>query len=122
MKSENIFITLFVIFAILFFAIGIARADKYHHGVIIEQSPTETLPTNAVLLSTKGIASAIATSQHQFYWGTKSWQGSVGIGAFDSNTAFSFGMAKRFNKTLINGSISNEDGKIGGGIGVNWLF
>lgn len=118
------FITFFVLFCagFMLFLAGTAYSREYHHGIIIEQSPNYQSTTNNYQISSKGVASAIAASQHQFYWGTKSWQGSVGIGAFDNNAAFSFGLAKRFNKTLINGSISKEEGKTGGGIGINWLF
>jgi len=69
-----------------------------------------------------GVASAIAAAQHSFSYETHAFQGSVAIGAFDSQTAFSFGLAKRFNKTLITGNVSSEEGKYGAGIGVNFRF
>lgn len=94
--------------------IAYAGGSHHHH---------ETQNTNSVLITnSEGIASAIATAQHNFDYGTHDWQGSVGIGAFDTKTAFSFGLAKRFNKTLINGSITQEEGKFGGGFGINWHF
>jgi len=122
--KNNKLITLYVLFSALFFATLHARADQYRS---IVYTPIYTVDPITSIENTKtytndGVASAIAASQHSFYWGTKSWQGSIGVGAFDNDTAFSFGLAKRFNKTLINSSISNEDGKIGGGIGINWLF
>jgi len=111
--KENKVISVFIIFAVLFFSANIAYSSGYH------QEPDVV---NNTTINLHGIASSIAASQHQFYWGTDSWQGSVGIGAHDATTAFSFGMAKRFNKTLINGNITQEEGKFGGGVGVNFLF
>jgi len=118
--KNNKLITLYVLFSALFFATLHARADQYS-SIVYERSPASsgTIINNE---TANGVALAIAASQHQFYWGTKSWQGSFAAGTFDNNTAFSFGLAKRFNKTLINGSMSNEEGKIGGGVGINWLF
>jgi len=115
--KNNKFIIFFIVFAILFFAAGMARADKYENVVIENTTVETTISTEA-----KGVASAIAASQHTFYYGTKAWQASVATGSFDSNTAFSFGLAKRFKKTLINGSISIEGGKAGYGAAINWHF
>ena len=117
MKKENfggwMIAIVGVLFTISLYA-NIAYSHEYHHA--------ENVPRGTTTLTNEGIASAIATAQHNFDYGTHSWQGSVGIGAFDTNTAFSFGLAKRFNKTLINGSITQEEGKFGGGVGINWHF
>jgi len=112
------FITFFCIFAVLFFAASYARADSYH-GIVYEQTPTST---QIMEKSSTGVPSAIAAAQHNYYWGKSDLQGSVGMGVFDNKAAFSFGLAKKYKKTLINGSISNEEGKIGGGVGINWIF
>jgi len=118
MKNNN-----FVLFAILFFAASYARADQYRSIVYeISNVPRETTTITTLTGQSEGISSAMAASQHQFYYGTKAWQGSIAAGAFDNSTAFSFGLAKRFQKTLINGSISVENGKTGYGAALNWQF
>lgn len=104
---------------IMLFSVNLAFADSYYHHKFEYSEPEIRTMENKI---TEGVASAIAISQHHFDWGTKSWQGSVGIGAFDSKTAFSFGLAKRFNKTLISGTVSEEQGKYGGGIGIGFHF
>ena len=105
----------------MLFLAGTAYSGEYHHGIIYEQSPVET-STQVIEKSSYGVASAIAASQHNYYWGKSDLQGSAAIGSFDNKTAFSFGRAKKYKKTLINGSISNEEGKIGAGFGINWIF
>jgi len=79
-------------------------------------------PSVSTSINSGGVASAIAAAQHQFNYGVKGWQGSAGLGIYDSQTAYSFAIGKRFNSTLINGSVSNEDGVYGGGVGINWTF
>ena len=72
----------------------------------------------------RGIATAIANSQHSFNWGTKAWQGSIGTGHYSDSNALSFGMGKRYGRMLFNGSIGSESGtdKYSFGAGVNWQF
>lgn len=69
-----------------------------------------------------GIALAIAQAQHQFDWGTHSWQGSVGVGSYGGNDAISFGVAKRFDRVLITGSFGRGGPDYGFGASVNWRF
>lgn len=69
-----------------------------------------------------GTALGIATAQHQFDFGTYSWQGSVGIGAYDDAEAVSFAMGKRIDRMMFNGSVGIENGKTGVGAGLNWRF
>jgi len=104
--------------AVVFFMANIAYSSEYHKHTY--NAVNTTIQPSKIEL--KGVASAIASSQHQFYYGTYAWQGSVGIGAYDATTAFSFGLAKRFNKALINGNVTEEKGKFGGGVGINWHF
>lgn len=72
----------------------------------------------------RGIATAIANSQHSFNWGTKAWQGSVGTGLYNDSNALSFGMGKRYGRMLFNGSIGSESGsdEYSFGAGINWQF
>ncbi len=107
MKTIALILTIILFFGLAFNAM----AGEKHH--------TQTTTNYANI---KGVASAIALGQHNFDWSTKSWQGSASVGAYDSTTAFSFGLAKRFNKTLISGSVSEENGKIGGGASVRFQF
>ena len=88
-----------------------AHASDYH-------SPPSTTTDGR----SEGVALSIATSQHHFDFGTHSLQGSVGAGSFNGNSAISFGMAKRLDRVLINGSIGTEKGDSAIGVGVNWRF
>ena len=80
------------------------------------------ITTNNTVVS--GVALSIAASQHQFDFGTYSWQGSVALGSYEERTAFSFGVAKRLCKDcmMLNGSFGVEEGKVGYGAGLNWRF
>ncbi len=110
MKTTALILTIVLFFALAFNAMA---GEKHHGG---------TTTTTNNYTNIKGVASAIAIGSHNFDWGTNSLQGSVGIGAFNSNTAFSFGLAKRFNKALISGTVSEEKGKIGGSIAIGFHF
>jgi len=89
------------------------QAIEYNHSPYISTT-TST--------SSEGIAASIAASQHVFAYGLSSLQGSVAVGTYDNNTAFSFGLAKKFGKSLVNGSVSNENGKLGIGAAINLHF
>ena len=88
-------------------------AHDFHH---------ETTGTVINNMSAEGVALSLAASQHHFDFGTQSWQGSVGAGHFKDDTAFSFGVGKRFDRVLINGSVGVEDNELGLGAGINWRF
>jgi len=66
----------------------------------------------------RGVAIAIASAQHNFDYGTYSWQGSVGVGMYKEEEAVSFGVAKRVGKVLMNGSATPDSV----GVGVNWRW
>ncbi len=108
---------------------GSAFADKKHHDhhseVINITEVTEvtniTEVTHIVQSDTEGVASAIAAGQCQFDW-THSWQGCAAVGSYDGNSAAAFGLGKRYNEVLLNGTVSIEDGEIGVGASVNWKF
>ena len=70
----------------------------------------------------KGVALAIAKSQHNFDWSTEKWQGSLGTGSYDGQDAISIGVGKRFSNVLLNGSIGRESDKYGYGFGINMRF
>jgi len=110
-----------ILMYVLFFAVSMAAIADSNYSIVYEQQPITT-STQIIEKSSTGTASAIAASQHNYYWGKSDLQGSAAIGSFNGNTAFSFGLAKKYKKTLINGSISNEEGKIGAGMGINWIF
>jgi hypothetical protein len=116
MKSLIIF---FTILFVLSFAANIAySSEKHHHSVIIEPSET-TIINNQIA---KGVALAISVSQIDCNHSTRKWQGGVGFGFYDSETAISGGVCKRFKDTLIKSTIGVEDGKIGAGIGIMFQF
>ena len=75
-----------------------------HYGVYTtELKETEIRITDDSIKS--GIATAIATAQHQFSYGVHKWQGSLAVGSYDNKTASSFGVAKRYNGILYTGSV-----------------
>ena len=118
---KNKFMIFFVVFAAFYFILlQNAYSTERHHAIVYEH--VDNTATQVIEKSSSGAASAIAASQHSYYWGKSDLQGSASIGSFDGNTAFSFGLAKKYKQTLINGSISNEEGKIGAGMGINWIF
>jgi len=115
MKDNKMIILFCIVAALFFFVLGQSYATEYHHAYIGQSSePTKT--------ESSGTASAIAAAQHNYYWGKSSLQGSAAIGLFDNKEAVSFGLAKKYKKTLINGSISKEGNQLGIGAGVNWIF
>ena len=83
---------------------------------------TTSTETPLVLSSDNaGVASAIAAGQCQFDW-THSWQGCAAFGTFDSNSAAAFGLGKRYDEILFNGTVSIEEGELGIGASANWKF
>jgi len=101
-----------------------AYAEGSHHTAeqtIIIQNTTERV-VEKVSQNGSGIALSIAAAQHSFDWGSYDLQGSVAVGGYENSNAISIGAAKRFNRTLINGSFGIEDGKAGYGAALNFRF
>lgn len=105
-------------YLLLFFLAMPVHATRYHH----HHEPTAQPASTTTIGRSEGVALAIAKSQHNFDFGTHSWQGSIGVGSFDSESAISFGVAKRLDRVLVNGTFGFENGKVGAGLGVNWRF
>jgi len=111
------FIYIFCAFAVIFFlALADSHGSEYHHR---ESANNTTIINNQM---GNGVALGLAAAQHNYYWGKSSLQGSAAVGMFDGKEAFSFGLAKKYKKTLINGSISKEGNKFGVGAAVTWIF
>ena len=92
---------------------------------ITEEYITESTSSTTINNSITGIALSIATSQHQFDFGTSEdvWQGSVGVGNYKGKTATSFALGKRVGRMLVNGSVGKEEGSdLSFGAGINWRF
>ena len=87
-------------------------------------SKSQPVETNMYITndSSRGIALAIAASQHNFDFGTDSWQGSVGVGSYKDNNASSFAIGKRYGRVLFSGSISTDNDDMAYGAGINWRF
>ena len=87
------------------------------------EPPVITTTETPLILSSdnEGVASAIAAGQCQFDW-THSWQGCAAFGTFDGNDAAAFGIGKRYDEILFNGTISIEEGELGIGASANWKF
>lgn len=111
---KNKFIVFFCAVAVLFFGL---LANAYSHDYHHYESVTVTNAAN-----NNGVALAIAASQHQFDFGTHRWQGSIAAGSFGGESALSFGVAKRLDRVLLNGSFGMQGSSVGIGIGANWRF
>jgi len=110
------FIYIFCAVAFVFFlALAESYGSEYHH----HHQPTTN---SAQTTKPSGTAIALAASQHTYSYGIKSLQGSFAVGTYEDETAISFGLAKKIDKILINGSVSNERGKLGLGASINFHF
>lgn len=116
LDKDDYFIVAFLIICVSFFVASWARADGNHNY----QSTTNISQISNY--NVKGVALAISQAQINFDHGTQSWQGAVGFGAFDSRTAISFGVGKRFKDVIINGAVGVEEGAYGGGVGIMFRF
>ena len=93
-------------------------ADDRHRGDTYLTEVTEI--TN--IIQEQGIALSIASGQHQFDLATDNWQASVAGGIFKDESAISFGIAKRVDGALLNGSIARTGNDNGYGVAINWRF
>jgi len=107
--------------------VATAQADDPHHPYI----PVEPYPYTAQTQTTEkpsceGSAIGVAAAQHQFDFGTHSWQWAAGAAYVDKNgegcEALSLGIGKRIDRAVINGSISHESDATAYGIGINGRF
>ena len=101
-----------------------AVAGGSHHIVntpVIETTETTVINYNIDGVN-DGIAMAISNSQIDCNHSTQRWQGGVGMGFYDSKTAISGGICKRFKDTLIKATFGTEEGNLGGGMGIMWQF
>ena len=110
-------VILILMFALIPFP---SEASGNHHGVtnnmtIIHQSAI-------TVIEQSGVALGLAASQHVCDSGTKKSQVSIGVGSYDGANALSLGACKSINNTTINGSIGQEDGKTGYGLGFSVKF
>jgi len=94
---------------------GFLFASEPHHTTVVI---TDTAKTTKM----QGTALSLAAASHTFDWGTKDLQGSVGLGGYSGENALSFGIGKRYGRTLLNGSLGVSDGETGYSAAVNWHF
>ena len=97
---------------------SVLASEKHRSSRPVTQVTEITNTYNISKNDYKGVAIAIASAQHNFTYGTKSWQGSVGVGFYKEEEGISFSMAKRVGKVLITGSITSDSI----GAGVSWRF
>jgi hypothetical protein len=109
-------ITTLMIFAIL--AINTAYADNKHHKhIVIEKDvPRETI----IYTDTQGVASAISAAQCHFDAGSFDLQLCGGWGNSSSQNAYTVGGGQKFGDFLFNYTITEENGLISRGGGINW--
>lgn len=130
----------FLIGFMAIFFIGLTTVDateSHHHEPSIVyvdvpiEIPVETpvyidVPRETIIRETinktTGTALGIAASQCHHDFATVSLQGCAGIGSFMNEKAYSFGLAKRFDRVLINGSVSTENSNTAIGAGINFRF
>ena len=119
-KNIDKYILKMIIITGLMFMATLVLADSRHVAI---NMPDVNI-TNVSRGTSQGIALAISASQLHFDFGTFPLQGGVGIGSFNGSQAATFGLAKRFDRILINGTISGEEGLegFGFGLGLNWRF
>jgi len=104
-------------------SVNVVFADNEHHNtsIVYETVPLETVETQVIISDSSlksGVASAIAAAQHQYSYGILGWQGSLAVGSYDNKTEYSFGIAKRYNGILYNGSVGHNSA----GAAINWTF
>jgi len=102
---------------------SVFAGEREHHNtsIVFEIQPIETTQTQVVITNDSiksGIATAIAAAQHQYSYGILGWQGSLAVGSYDNKTELSFGIAKRYNGILYNGSVGHDSL----GAAINWTF
>jgi len=117
MKYPRLEVAILLAIFILIMTIGTspASADDPHHETTI--NITETGKTTM-----HGTALSLAAAAHSFDWSTKDLQGSVGLGGYSGENALSFGIGKRYGRTLLNGSLGISEGETGYSAAVNWHF
>lgn len=120
-------ISYIIAIVLLFTAFTQVNAGGYHHHDLTVNNyySSEVIQTAIDKESNKAAAAAIATSQHQFNYGTFEWQVSVAAGWYKSENAVSFAIGKRIDNVLYNGSvITGTDGLDidGAGVAANWTW
>lgn len=128
------------LWAALFVLVGllimqVVWADSPHNGNDITNVYVQPYPYDTATATTAaatevntctGSALGVAAAQHQFDFGTHSWQWAAGAAYIDGNNitcdALSFGIGKRIDRVVINGSISRESDTTAYGVGINGRF
>ena len=72
------------------------------------------------IYSSEGVASAISAAQCHFDNGSIHLQLCGAAGYSDNQEAATFGIAKKYNDFLFNGTITTEDNHTTYGFGLNW--
>jgi len=104
--------TLFIIGTTMLLLVSAkVHAHDHHHD-----TKSETINVNS------GIALGIAASQIYADWSTQKTQLGIGTGMYKDDNAIAVGLGKRFNKVLINGSISTNGNDTAFGAGLNFRF
>lgn len=94
-----------------------AFAGGSHHNI------NETIINESIVNEVnRGVALGLASSALQFDLNTNGLQWSAGAGFYDGSEAATFGLGKRFGKTLINGSVGIENGQTGLSLGISGKF
>lgn len=85
-------------------------SEKHHHVTQVSQYTAQAI----------SIASAISASQCHFDGGSFDLQLCGGVGFSNGNQAATFGVGKKYNDFLLNGTITHENSETSVGIGMNW--
>ena len=115
-KEKAMKITLIVLG---FIFLSTSYASGRHDDDVVIENTVEIYESYEIQMGDMSVG--IASAQHHFDWSTSKWQGSIGMGHYDGDSALSAGLAKRYDEVLINLNVVKGD-ELGGGLGVGWRF
>ncbi len=93
--------------------------NEHHHHVPLDTTiPKVTNVINKLNLNRSGIALSLGASAIDCSYTTKRWQFGGGLGVYRDDLVPVIGGCKKFNGTLIKGTLGKEGSEFGGNIGV----
>ena len=93
----------------------IVNASEYHHR--------NTTTTNIInTTGQSGAALSLGAAAIDCSYGTNKWQGGVGVGYYEDETAPAIGLCKKYDSGLYKFTIGNESGNTGASIGATFTF
>jgi len=110
---------LFFIFILLAISFSSIASERHHSNSNNGANATATsIDNNIYNTIPSGVALSLGAAAIDCNYSTERYQIGVGAGFYNDNIAPVVGGCKRFNDTLIKGSIGVENDEIGGNIGI----